>query len=152
MLVRPDDREKEGSEVMRWTGWTCLVALLCAGCGGGGGSTTDTGGETADVPEDLGDVPPEGGPDVVDGDVEDVEGGADVEADGGADTGDVPEDGAADLPEASKRSVLTPTSGGGTARGGSYGLTLTIGTPQPMGRGSSAGYRGTLGPGAVLGQ
>jgi hypothetical protein len=129
-----------------------LVVLLCVGCGGGGGSTTDTGSETADVP---GDVPPDGGPDVVDGDVEDVDGGTDVadaETDEEADVGDAPEDAGADLPEASKRSVLAPTSGGGTARRGSYSLTLTIGTPQPMGRGASAGYRGTLGPGAVLGQ
>lgn len=140
---------------MQWRGWGVIAVLACSGCGGGGGSTTDTGGETADVSEDLGDVPPDGGPDVDgdgDGDVEDVEAGADADADADAEVEDVPEDGEADLPEASKRSVLVVTSGGGTARGGSYGLTLTIGTPQPMGTGSSAGYHGSVGPGSVLGQ
>jgi len=134
---------------MRWTAWIVLMAPLGVGCGGGGGSTTDTGGEAADVP---GDAAPDGGPDAVDGEVGDVEVGGEAEADGEGGAGDVPGDEGADLPEASKRSALTPTSGGGTARGGSYALTLTIGTPQPMGRGSSVGYRGTLGPAAVLGQ
>ncbi|MBN1770247.1 MAG: hypothetical protein JXB32_03205 [Deltaproteobacteria bacterium] len=129
-----------------------VMLVLCAACGGGGG-TPDTGGETADVPEDR----PDGGADA-DVDAEDDDGG-DVGADADADAvdaeddaADAPDDDGADVPEASKRSVLTVTAGGGTARGGSYGLTLSIGTPQPMGTGSSTRFRGALGPGAVLDQ
>jgi len=124
--------------VVRWM--VVLTGLLAgAGCGGGGDSAVDTGGEAVDVSHDAGDTPQDA--EAESGDVGGNDGGMDGEADDGA-----------DLPEASKRSVLTPTSGGGTARGGSYILTLTIGTPQPMGRGSNAGYRGALGPAAVLGQ
>jgi len=130
-----------------------VVMLLCAACGGGGGSSDVV--DVADVPEDRGEV--DAGADAdADADVEDVlDVGADADADvedDAADVPDVPDDGDADVPEATKRSVLAVTAGGGTAQGGSYGLTLSIGTPQPMGTGSSTGFHGALGPGAVQGQ
>ena len=131
-----------------------VVVFLCAACGGGGG-TQDTG-ETGDVPTDQGDVGADADADGDDdGGVDSgADGDADAEADStdGGDGEDAADDGGADVPEASKRSVLVVTSGGGKARGGSYGLTLSIGTPQPMGAGSSAGFRGAFGPGAVQGQ
>lgn len=133
-----------------------VVVLLCAACGGGGGTLDAP--DVADVREDGGEV--DGAADA-DGDDDggvDVDGGADADADGDDDAGDVPDvpdvpdDGAADVPEASKSSVLAVTAGGGSARGGSYGLTLSIGTPQPMGTGTSSGFHGAFGPGAVQGQ
>jgi hypothetical protein len=133
-----------------------VIVLLGAACGGGGG-TTDVG--------DMGDVPPDHGDVAADADADadgDDDAGIDVGPDGdadaeddaadSADVEDVPDDGDADVAEATKRSVLAVTAGGGSARGGSYGLTLSIGTPQPMGTGSSTGFHGAFGPGAVQGQ
>jgi hypothetical protein len=131
-----------------------VVMLLAAACGGGGGTSDAE--DTVDVPEDRSDVDVGADADA-DGDA-DVDVGGDADADGDADAADgedvpdVPDDGDADVAEASKRSVLAVTAGGGTARGGSYGLTLSIGTPQPMGAGTSTGFRGAFGPGAVQSQ
>jgi hypothetical protein len=130
-----------------------VVMLLCAACGGGEG-TQDTG-EIGDGPSERDDVGADADADADDDGAVDVGADADADADvedDAADVPDVPEDGDADVPEASKRSVLAVTAGGGTAQGGSYGLTLSIGTPQPMGTGSSTGFHGAFGPGAVQGQ
>jgi len=137
-------------------GWALLLLLLLAapGCGGGTTTTPDTGDVAEDRTDgaDVEDVDG-GNPDVDGGDADAADDGADVEdVPDVPDALDVPDDGDADVPEASKRSVLVVTAGGGTARGGSYGLTLSIGTPQPMGTGSSAGFHSAVGPGAVLGQ
>ena len=130
-----------------------VVALLCAACGGGG-ATPDVE-DVPDAREDWGEADVGADADTDDDGELEVDGGADADADGDDDAGDVadvPDDGDADVPEASKRSVLAVTAGGGTARGGSYGLTLSIGTPQPMGTGTSSGFHGAFGPGAVQGQ
>ena len=129
--------------------------LLVLGCGGSTLAAPDTGDVAEDraEAEDVVDVDGDGPDD--DGADPDVDAGADADADvedDGADVPDAPDDGDADVAEASKRSVLAVTAGGGTAHGGSYGLTLSIGTPQPMGTGSSAGFHGAFGPGAVQGQ
>ena len=51
-----------------------------------------------------------------------------------------------------KRTAITITSGGGTSTSTGYRMTISIGTPQPMGAASSAGYRAGVGPGAVQNQ
>jgi len=92
-----------------------------------------------------GDVEPDGADgdsDVeIDGDVEPDGDGGDVEIDG--DGGDVP---------TVLHSVMTMTSGGGTAAGGGVQLTISVGTPQPMGTRSGTGHEVRLGPGAVQNQ
>ena len=83
----------------------------------------------------------DGGDGDADGDVEPDGDGGDVEIDG--DGGDVP---------TVLHSVMTMTSGGGTAAGGGVQLTISVGTPQPMGTRSGTGHEVRLGPGAVQNQ
>lgn len=76
------------------------------------------------------------------------------------DTGDVPHevgetgdgDDGGDGAGRAKQTVMTSTSGGGRAAGGSYVLQLNIGTPQPMGSGANGSHRLGVGPGAVQNQ
>jgi hypothetical protein len=84
-----------------------------------------------------------GGP--TDGSAEDASDGRDADPDGASDDGlgDTPIDGPGSAP------AVTLPAGGGIGRSANYEMTLSIGTPQPMGKGSSAGHEMTLGPAVV---
>lgn len=133
----------------RWW-WIATLALTVgtAACGGGGTSTPDA----EDDAGDAGDV----------GDVEEVEDTTDVPTDGAdADAGDVevgdaPDGGdaadGADTGPETKRTAITLTAGGGRASSPNYRLTLSVGTPQPMGSAAAGTRRVEVGPGAVQNQ
>jgi hypothetical protein len=113
--------------------WLVPVVPLALGCGGSS-SSTDTGGDTPGDTGDAGDVTADGEDVLLDGD--------DVTADG-------------DVPDGVTRpsgTAITLTAGGGTARSSNYQLTLSVGTPQPMGSAAGGTHEVRLGPGAVQNQ
>jgi hypothetical protein len=115
--------------------WIWLLALavpLAAGCGGSS-SSTDAGGDGPGDAGDAGDVPSDGEDVLTDGE-------------------DVLTDGDDVVPDGVTRptgTAITLTAGGGTARSSNYQLTLSVGTPQPMGSAASGTHEVRLGPGAV---
>ena len=121
-------------------GWWLAAALGAAigalGCGGGSSTpdadddATDTG-DGVDDTTDTGDVPVDGIDDTTDGD--DTADGADA------------------TPEA-KRTVITPTSGGGNISSANYQMRVYVGTPQPMGSAAGTDHRAGFGPGAQANQ
>ncbi|MBN1770596.1 MAG: hypothetical protein JXB32_04985 [Deltaproteobacteria bacterium] len=130
----------------RWS-WAVALLLLGLGCGGGSSGTPDGG----DVPEDRQEA--EDGEDVdgaADADVEDDADGADADADAedGGDGADVDADADATV----RHTAIALTAGGGRASSTGYQLTLSIGTPQPMGAAESGSHRVQVGPGAVVNQ
>jgi hypothetical protein len=123
------------------------MLIVAAGCGGGSTTTpdvTDTPGDQEDR-EDA----DEGGDADVDADL-DVD--ADEDADAGDDGGEDDAGADADADATTKHTVTSLTAGGGHASSPGYHMTLTIGTPQPMGAAQSDTYRAQVGPGAVVNQ
>jgi hypothetical protein len=116
-------------------GWLVPAALLAVGCGGSGSSADaggDTPGDAEDAVGDGDDVLPDGDDVLPDGD--DVTDG--------------------ELPDGTtaRGTAVLLTAGGGTAQSMNYRLTLSVGTPQPMGSAASGSTEARLGPGAVQNQ
>ncbi|MBI5500289.1 MAG: hypothetical protein HY907_08605 [Deltaproteobacteria bacterium] len=118
-----------------WCG-TFALLLPLLGCASGGSGRTDAG----DVPGD--------GEDGGDGTEAD---GDDADADVSEGTDGTDADGA-DADAVAGQTAVSLTAGGGRATSPSYQLTLSIGTPQPMGSATSGAHGATMGPGAAVNQ
>jgi hypothetical protein len=151
--------------VRRTLGGALAVSLLAGACAAGGGNGPGADGrEVVDAEDVGGDAEADGLPDGDgggDGEGITAEDGAEAggDAEAGPETGDDADgetDGAdADGEDGSDAgrtlpALISSTSGGGEISSPNYRARISIGTPQPMGAGSSASYQGRFGAGAVL--
>jgi hypothetical protein len=81
-----------------------------------------------------------------DADGDGIPNGEDPDADGDGIGDDPDDDDPDDVPPEPKPTLVSVTSGGGTASSARFVLEARIGAPQPMGGATSSGFRLSMGP------